>query len=79
MLLSAISKNLNWEILTKILFFLKDGKGFQGEKFWYYVSWLEGWSQKKQCIERNCLKRGVWTVCRFKGGALAKKIAMHVM
>ena len=33
MLLSAISKNLNWEILTKILFFLKDGKGFQDEKF----------------------------------------------
>ena len=23
---------------------------------------------KKQCIEGNCLKRGTWTVCRFRGG-----------
>ena len=23
---------------------------------------------KKQCIGENCLKRGAWTVCRFKGG-----------
>ena len=33
MLLSFIAKNLNWEILTRILFFLKDGKGVQDEKF----------------------------------------------
>ena len=58
MLLSAISKNLNWEILTKILFFLKDGKGFQDEKFWYYVSWLEGWSQKKTMYREELPKKG---------------------
>ena len=29
---------------------------------------------KNQCIGRNCLKSGAWTVCRFKGGvALGKK------
>ena len=58
---------------------LKDGMGVKDEKFWYYVGWLEGWSQKKQYIGRNCLKRGAWTVCRFKGGGLAKKSAMHFM
>ena len=28
----------------------------------------EGRLQKKQYIEGNCLKRGAWTVCRFKEG-----------
>ena len=28
---------------------------------------------KKQCIEGNCLKRGTWTVCRFRGGGLGEK------
>ena len=32
----------------------------------------EGRLQKNQYIEGNCLKRGAWTVCRFKEG-LAKK------
>ena len=31
MLLSVIAKNLNWEILTRILFFLKDGIGVRDE------------------------------------------------
>ena len=52
---------------------LKDGIGVKDEKFWYYVGWLEGGHKKEQYIGRNCLKRGAWTVCRFKGGGLAKK------
>ena len=32
-LLSVIAKNVNWEILTKILFFLKNGKGVKDEQF----------------------------------------------
>ena len=28
---------------------------------------------KKQYIGGNCLKRGAWAVCRFKGGGLAKE------
>ena len=31
MLLSVIAKNLNWEILTRILLFLKDGMGVRDE------------------------------------------------
>ena len=31
-----------------------------------------GGSQKKQYVGGNCLKRGAWTVCRFKGAGLAK-------
>ena len=33
MLFSVITKNLNWEILTKNLVILKDGMGFKDEKF----------------------------------------------
>ena len=39
---------------------------------------------KKQPIGGNCLKRGVWTVCRLKGGLGKKKSGgvdtpMHIM
>ena len=36
------------------------------------VDW-KGGHKKEQYIGRNCLKMGAWTVCRFKGGGLAKK------
>ena len=36
--------------------------------------WVGEWvGYKKQYIEGNCLKRGVWAVCRFKGEGLTKK------
>ena len=28
---------------------------------------------KNKYIGRDCLKRGTWTVCKFKGGGLARK------
>ena len=35
------------------------------------VQW-KGGHKKKQYVGGNCLKRGAWTVCRFKRGGLAK-------
>ena len=77
MFLSVITKNLNWEILTRILLLSKDkirlililcslleNPFFEGRRT----------PQKKQYIRGHCLKRGAWTVCRFKGGGLDKKI-----
>ena len=67
---------------------LKDGMGLKMENFnIIYVDSLEnpffGGGEvvvtKKQYMEENCIKRGAWTVCRFKGGGLAKKRAMHFM
>ena len=73
MILSVIAENLNWEILTKIQLLLKDGMGLKMESFnIMQVPW-KGGHKKKQYIRRNCLKRGAWTVCRFKGGGLAKR------
>ena len=42
------------------------------------VDW-KGGHKKKQYIGRNCLKRGTWTVCRFKGGGLVEKRTMQFM
>ena len=28
---------------------------------------------RNQYMGEDCLKRGAWTVCRFKGGGLSKK------
>ena len=56
--------------------------GVKDEKFWYYVNWLGGWSQKKTIYREELPKKGgggAWTVCRFKGGSLAKKSVMHFM
>ena len=33
---------------------------------------------KNQCIEGDCLKRGAWTVCRFKRGLSKKKEAVFL-
>ena len=56
---------------------LKDGMGVKDGKFEYYVGSLKGGHKIYIYIGWNCLKRGAWTVCRFKGGA--KKRAMHFM
>ena len=63
---------MNWEILAKNLVTFKTWDGVKDENFLYY-----GYSLKypifrvvneKPINRGNCLKRGVWTVCRFKGG-----------
>ena len=51
--------------------------GVKDGKFEYYVGSLKGGHKIYIYIGWNCLKRGAWTVCRFKGGA--KKRAMHFM
>ena len=58
MLWSVIAKNLNWEILTRMYLLLKDGMGVKDGKFWYYVGWLEGWSQKKTIYREELPKKG---------------------
>ena len=77
MFFSIITKNLNWGILTKNLVIFKRWNGVKDEKFRYYGGSMKNpifraGPQKNQYIEGNCLKRGAWTVCRFKWG-LAKK------
>ena len=89
MFFSVIIKNLNWEILTKILPTFKRWDGVKDEKFEYYEGSLknllfrEGIT-KKQYIYRergrgrerggNCLKRRPWRVCRFReGGGIGRK------
>ena len=37
---------------------LKDGMGVKDEKSWYYVDWLEGWSQKKTIYREELPKKG---------------------
>ena len=70
MFFSVITKNLNWEILTKNLVTFKRWVGLRMKNFnimgvlWKFGG--GGWVTK-QCIGRNCLKSGAWTVCRFKG------------
>ena len=74
--LSAITKNSNWEILTRIQLLLKDEMSLKRENFiimWahckiHFLGKGEGGSQKIQYVGGNCLRMGAWTVCRFKGG-----------
>ena len=75
MFLSVITKNLNWEILTRIELHLKGGMGLKMEDFnimWvpWKILFLEDGrgSQINKYIGGNCLKRWSWTVYRFKGG-----------
>ena len=73
MVFSVITKNLNWNILTKNLVTFKRWDGVKDEKFKRYGDSLKnlifrGGLTKKQYIVRNCLKSGSWTVCRFKVG-----------
>ena len=75
MFFSVITKNLNWELLTKNLVTFKRCDGVKDEKFEYYGGPLknsifkEGAGlTKNQYLKGNCLKTGVWTVYRFKWG-----------
>ena len=84
MFFTVITKNLNWELLTKNLVTFKRCDGVKDEKFEYYGGPLKnsifkegaGFT-KNQYLKGNCLKMGVWTVYRFKwgggGGGLTKK------
>ena len=74
----VITKNLNWEILTKNLVIFKRWDGVKGVKVYYYGGSLKnpifgGGLRKSNTWGGNCLKRGAWTVFRFKRGGLAKK------
>ena len=56
---------------------LKDGMGLKIENFnIMWVHWKGG--HKKTIYRGNGLTSGAWTVCRFKGGGLAKKRANYV-
>ena len=75
MFVSVITKNLNWEILTKNLVTFKRWD----EKFEYYGGSLKylifrGEFTKNQYIGGNYIKReGAWTVWRFRGGGGKKE------
>ena len=57
MLLSVIAKNLNWEILTKILLLLKDGMGLKMESFnIMQVPWKGG--HKNNDIQGGIAEKG---------------------
>ena len=63
MFFSVISKNLNWEILTKNLATFKRWDGVKDEKFYYYGGSLKNpiykWGfMKNKYTGWNCLKRG---------------------
>ena len=62
-----ITKNLNWENLTKNLVTFKRWDGVRMKNFD-----IMGGSLKNQYTGGNCLKRMAWTVCKFKG-ALSEK------
>ena len=77
MFFSAVTKNLNWDILTNNLVTFKRWDGVKDEKFEYYGSSLKnaifnGGHEKPIYMGGGGLKRGAWTVYIFKGG-LAKK------
>ena len=78
MFFSVITKNLNWDTLTKnFKLLLKDRMGLRMKnynimgvhwKIWFLVGFT-----KNQYIAGNLLERGAWTVCRFKGGLEKKR------
>ena len=79
MVFSVITKNLNWNILTKNLVTFKRWDGVKDEKFKCYGDSLKnlifrGGLVKKQYIVRNCLKRGLGQFADLRWGrGLAKK------
>ena len=77
MFFSVITKNLNWEILTKNLVIFKRWDGAKDEKFLYYGGSLKNLIFKVGHEKPICLKRKAWTVCRFKKG-LSKKEGVSV-
>ena len=79
MFLFVITKNLNWENVTKNLVTFKRWGGVKDEKFEYYGGSLknpifrgEGFT-KKQYIGGDCLKMRACAVCRFDGGFAKKR------
>ena len=83
MFFSVITKNLNWEILPKNFVAFKYGMGLRIENFNtmgdHWKIWSLGrQSQKKIYVGRNCLKRGAWTVCRFKSGIGKQEVVLFL-
>ena len=75
----VITKNLNWENLTKNLVTFKRWDGVKDKHLnimgaHWKIPFLggEGFT-KKQNIGGNCLKMGAWAVCRFEGGFEKKR------
>ena len=69
--MSVKAKNSNWQSLTKNLLLTK--KLLLKDKMGLRMSGGGGASSRKNDIKGGggCLKRGVWTVCRFNGGKRA--------
>ena len=75
MFCSVITKNSNWEILTKNIVTFKRQYGVKDEKLFggfteksNFFFWGGGEGIHEKPIWRgDCLKMGLWTVCRFKG------------
>ena len=79
MIFSAITKNLNWEILAKNLATFKTWHGIKDEKFYHYVGSLKylirGGVTKNQYIDRKYLKKGggLGQFADLRGGAWRKR------
>ena len=70
----VITKNSNWEVLTKNLVAFKRKDEFKDEKRQYFRISLKNPTfrrgvHKKTDIEGRLPKKGAWTVCRFKEAA----------
>ena len=72
---SVITKSWNWEILPNNLVTFKRYGGVKDEKRYYSRGSQKNpifrgagkFTKKQYRGGRDCLKREVWTVCRFKG------------
>ena len=67
--LSAITKNLNWRVLTQNLVTFKRQDGLKLKNvniMGVNQFWGEG-GHKKTIYMGNCLKIGTWTICRGLG------------
>ena len=76
MFCSVITKNSNWEILTKNIVTFKRQYGVKDEKlfagFTEKPNFLGKGIHEKPLCRGDCLKIGLWTVCRFKEGLVRK-------
>ena len=78
MFFSVITKNSNWEILTKNLVTFERSDAVKDEKPWHFGGSLKnltfiGRFTKNQYRGEDCLKRGAWTVCKTSGGLTRKR------
>ena len=76
MFFSVITKNLNFEILTKhlvIQLLLRDGIGLRMKKYGDSLKYPNfkgrGGGHEKPIYRGHCQKKGAWPVYRFKGRA----------